>query len=102
VLGVGGYMATTARGFNSDKWKAQRHSGPLDNSRSGMLDELEKLLHVGMTLNEVLALLGEPDSKRDRVFTYNLGMYLYVMDNEYFNIEFDADGKLMRYWILQS
>jgi outer membrane protein assembly factor BamE (lipoprotein component of BamABCDE complex) len=73
-----------------------------DNPRAGMLGELEKLLHVGMTQNEVLALLGEPDSKRDRVFTYNLGMHPYRIDNEYFNIDFDADGRLVRYWIEQA
>jgi len=40
-------VATTARGFDSDKWKAQRHSGARDNPRAGMLRELEKLLRAG-------------------------------------------------------
>src|SRR5262245_7422607 len=71
---AGGYVANTARGFDSDKWKAQRHSGARDNPRAGMLGTLEKLLRVGMTQNEVLALLGEPDRKQGTRFTYDLGV----------------------------
>jgi hypothetical protein len=95
-------MATTARGFDSDKWKAQRHSGARDNPRAGMLRELEKLLRAGMTQNEVLALLGEPDSKRGTRFTYDLGAPGFGVDYQYFNIEFDAGGKLVRRWIEQG
>src|SRR5215813_3587199 len=90
AAGAGGYVATTARGFDSDKWKAQRHSGARDNPRAGMLGALEKLLHVGMTQNEVLAPLGEPDSKQGTLFTYNLGVPGFGVDYEHFHIEFDG------------
>jgi len=99
---AGGYMATTALGFDSEKWKAQRHSSARDNPRAGMLRELEKRLHPGMTQGEVLALLGEPDSKRGTRFTYDLGAPGFGVDYQYFNIEFDAGGKLVRHWIEQG
>lgn len=102
ALGAGGYVATTARGFNSDKWKAQRHSGARDNPRAGMLGELKKLLRAGMTQDEVLVLLGEPDSKQGTRFTYDLGAPGFAVDYEYFHIDFDADGKLVRHWIEQG
>jgi hypothetical protein len=100
VLGAGGYMATTVAGdFDSARWKALRSSTARDNPRAGMIGELKERLRPGMTQEEVVALLGEPERKDGPRYVYAIGTSAFGVDYEYFVVEFDADGKLKRHAI---
>jgi hypothetical protein len=96
ALGIGGNMAA-AGGFDSQKWKAERGNETSKNPRVTMVGEAEKLLRVGMTREEVTALLGEPDGNANTRFEYLLGISPVGIDFEVFIIEFDAQGKLVRF-----
>lgn len=106
TLGAGGYMATTtmttAGGFDSDKWKALRSSTERDNPRSRMLGDLKKELRQGMTRDAVVALLGEPEIKEGARYVYAIGASAFGVDYEYFVIEFDAGGNLLRHSITRG
>jgi hypothetical protein len=104
VLGAGGYMATTTMtaGFDSDKWKALRSSTARENPRSRMVSKLEQELRPGMTQDEVLALLGEPEIKEGVRYVYSIGASPFGVDYEYFAVEFDAEGKLLRHMITRG
>jgi hypothetical protein len=104
VLGAGGYMATTtiANSFDSSKWKALRNSSERDNPRSRMLGDLKKELKPGMTQAEVVALLGEPETKEGARYIYAIGASAFGVDYEYFVVEFDANGKLLRHSITRG
>jgi hypothetical protein len=99
ALAAGGYMATTAGSFDSERWKAQRNSAARENPRAGMLGNLKDRLRPGMTRDEVVALLGEPEAKEkeDTRYVYDLGASAFGVDYEYYVVEFDADGKVVRH-----
>jgi hypothetical protein len=103
VLGAGGYMTTTiAGGFDSDRWKALRNSDARENPRARMLGDLKDRLRQGMTRDEVVALLGEPETKEGVRFVYAIGTSAFGVDYEYFVVEFDVDGKLTRHSITRG
>jgi hypothetical protein len=81
--------------FDSDAWKSQRGAAATDNRRGSMLPAMEKVLHTGMTRDQVVALLGEPDISNTRTGTdeYELGLAGYGVDEEYYEIRY-RDGKL--------
>jgi len=84
-------------GFDPARWQAQRNSEAHDNPRGAMVSDLMQRLHPGMTRSEVLALLGEPETQDGARFTYALGASAYGIDYEFFVIEFDGDGRLVRH-----
>jgi hypothetical protein len=103
ALGAGGYMATTtAGGFDSDRWKALRHSTARENPRAGMIGDLQKQLRLGMTPDEVVGLLGQPDTTEGNRYVYRIGTSAFGVDYEYFVVEFGADGKLVRHSIMRG
>ena len=81
--------------FDSDAWKSQRGAAATDNRRGSMLPALEKALHTGMTRDQVVALLGEPDISNAQTGTdeYELGLAGYGVDEEYYEIRY-RDGKI--------
>lgn len=81
--------------FDSDAWKSQRGAAATDNRRGSMLPALEKALHTGMTRDQVVALLGEPDisNAQTGIDEYELGLAGYGVDEEYYEIRY-RDGKL--------
>lgn len=81
--------------FDSDAWKSQRGAAASDNRRGGMLPALDKVLHAGMTRDEVVKLLGEPDHSDTQagIDQYELGLAGYGVDEEYYEIRY-RDGKL--------
>jgi hypothetical protein len=81
--------------FDSDAWKSQRGVATQENRRGPMVPALEKVLHAGMSRDEVVGLLGEPDySDTDAgTDTYELGLAGYGVDEEYYEIRY-RDGKL--------
>ena len=81
--------------FDSDAWKSQRGAAATDNRRGSMIPALEKALHEGMTRDQVVALLGEPDISDAKAGTdeYELGLAGYGVDEEFYEIRY-RDGKL--------
>src|SRR5262249_51200547 len=103
ILGAGAYMTTlTAGDFDSDKWKALRSSTARNNPRAGMVSDLQPQLRPGMTRDEVVTLLGEPEVKEGARYVYSIGTSAFGVDYEYFVVEFDADGKLLRHMITRG
>lgn len=106
TLGAGGYMATTtmttAQSFDSAKWKALRDSTERENPRSRMVGALKQHLRHGMRQDEVVALLGEPEIKEDARYLYAIGASAFGVDYEYYTVEFDADGTLLRHSITRG
>lgn len=92
-------MEQTPR-FDSDAWKAQRGVAAKDNARGGMLTAMEAVVQPGMSRDDVLRLLGEPDaSDADTgTDTYELGVAKFGVDEEYYEIRY-RDGKVeSRQW----
>lgn len=83
--------------FNQSLWAAYSGSTAPNNPRGQMYEDLtKKNLKKGMSKQDVLTLLGEPDvSKEETVFTYNLGAWSgFRIDYDSLDIEFDQDGKV--------
>lgn len=81
--------------FDSDAWKSQRGAAASDNRRGGMLPALDKVLHAGMSRDEVVKLLGEPEHSDTQagIDQYELGIAGYGVDEEYYELRY-RDGKL--------
>jgi hypothetical protein len=81
--------------FDSSAWKSQRGATGKDNTRGRMVATLEKSLHAGMSRDDVIRLLGEPDSTDADTATdvYELGVATYGIDEEFYEIQYQ-DGKL--------
>lgn len=82
--------------FDSSAWKSQRGATGKDNTRGRMVATLEKSLHAGMSRDDVIRLLGEPDSTDADTATdvYELGVAAYGIDEEFYEIQYQ-DGKLV-------
>lgn len=104
VLAAGIAVAAGAGGgFDSKAWKAESGSNAVDNPRAGMVADLEKLLRPGMARAEVEALLGQPEGKRgDGAYVYDLGVARYGVDYQWFVVEFDDAGVLIRFSMSQG
>lgn len=87
-------MQTTTQ-FDSSAWKSQRGVDAQQNQRGPMVASAEKAVHVGMSRDEVIALLGEPDIRDAAAATdlYELGVARYGIDEEFFEITYQ-DGKV--------
>jgi len=87
-------MDTTSN-FDSDAWKAQRGVAAQDNRRGGMVVALEQTLSIGMSRDDVVRLLGEPDSSDAASATdiYELGVAAYGIDEEFYEIRYE-NGKI--------
>ena len=78
------------RGFDPQKWKADAGCPSHESDRRGMISHLEEAyLRSGMSELEVIALLGEPEERRDVTFIYCLGRGF--IDYDSFHITFDAE-----------
>lgn len=87
-------MQTTSN-FDSAAWKSQRGVAAQQNQRGPMLSSAEKAVHAGMSRDEVIQLLGEPDisDATTAVDTYELGVAQFGIDEEFFEITYQ-DGKV--------
>lgn len=86
--------------FDSGAWKAQRGVAAKDNTRGGMLPAVEAVVQPGMSREDVLRLLGEPDATdaATATDTYELGVAKFGIDEEFFAIHY-RDGKVeSRQW----
>ena len=87
-------MQQTA-GFDPDAWKSQRGAAPLDNGRGAMVKGVQAAVAEGMARDEVVVLLGEPDSRDPATGTdiYELGVSAVGVDEEYFEVRY-RDGRV--------
>ncbi len=87
-------MQTTSQ-FDSSAWKSQRGAGAQQNQRGTMVASVEKAIHAGMSRDDVIQLLGEPDSSdaATATDTYELGVAQYGIDEEFYEILY-KDGKV--------
>ncbi len=68
-----------------------------------MISDLQdNYLRVGMSEDEVLALLGEPDSRTDRRFRYSVGAFPFSADYSWVFVRFDEAGKAVEFGIEQG
>ena len=98
-------MATSggAGQFDSAKWKAQQDSTARNNPRAGMIGDLQqRVLQVGMTREQVVVLLGKPDTTEGNRYVYDIGTSAFGVDYEFFVVEFDGEGKLLRHSITRG
>lgn len=87
-------MQTTSH-FDTAAWKSQRGVAAQQNQRGPMLASAENAVQAGMSRDEVIALLGEPDIRDAAAATdlYELGVARYGIDEEFFEITYQ-DGKV--------
>lgn len=86
--------------FDSAAWKSQRGAQPLDNQRGAMVPALTKAIADGMTREEVIGLLGEPDSSNGatNVDIYELGVSDAGIDEEYYEVRYQDGRVASRRW----
>lgn len=86
--------------FDSAAWKSQRGAKPLDNKRGSMVPALAKTITDGMTRDEVIMVLGEPDSSNAEtsVDIYELGVSDAGIDEEYYEIRYQDGRVASRRW----
>jgi hypothetical protein len=90
--------------FDEVTWKKMANSEDPDNKRGLMFQDVtENYLRKGLSKQDVLGLLGEPDNeKTENKYSYNLGMWSgYRMDYDSLDIEFDYDGKFIKSYRVQ-
>lgn len=87
-------MQTTSP-FDSSAWKSQRGVGAQQNQRGPMVASVEKAIHAGMSRDDVILLLGEPDTSDAATSTdvYELGVARYGIDEEFYEIRYQG-GKV--------
>lgn len=92
-------MQETAN-FDSAAWKSQRGAKPLDNQRGSMVPALAKLVAEGMSREDVIGVLGEPDSSNAAtgVDIYELGVSDAGIDEEYYEIRYQDGRVASRRW----
>lgn len=92
-------MQQTAN-FDSASWKSQRGAAPLDNQRGAMVDGVQAVVGEGMARDDVVALLGEPDSHDagTGVDIYELGVSAVGVDEEYFEIRYQGGRVASKRW----
>ena len=81
--------------FDSTRWKAQRGVGPKENTRASLLPVLTQVLQPGMTRAQIHELLGLPEGQSESSDTYHLGIAPYGIDQEFYEIRYDAQNKLV-------
>jgi len=80
--------------FDSEKWKNWEESEAEMSLRWNMIADLEGDYDLqGMTVKEIIDILGEPDSKNEVEWTYYLGMAGHGSDTGTLTMTFE-DGKV--------
>ena len=75
--------------FDSNTWKSQRGASAKDNKRITLVPTLEARIRVGMSREEVIKVLGEPDSSNQEgnAVKYFLGLSMGP-DQQYYEIRY--------------
>ena len=81
--------------FDTEKWIAESEKEPEENRRWSMTEEFQAVVKPGMSRPNVLRILGEPDSRRDRggslVETYYLGVPWGSIDTTWYDLTYKND-----------
>jgi hypothetical protein len=95
ILSLSACAMQTTSNFDSDAWKSQRGVGAKAKQRGPMVYSAEKTVQTGMSRDDVIRLLGEPDSIDGATATdlYELGVARYGIDDEFYEIRYQ-DGKV--------
>jgi hypothetical protein len=95
LLSLSACAMQTTSNFDTAAWKSQRGVAAQQNQRGPMLASAEKAVQAGMSRDEVIALLGEPDIRdaASAIDIYELGVARYGIDEEFFEITYQ-DGKV--------
>ena len=68
--------------------------------------ELDKILHVGMSSKDVIGAFGEPSGKDSTTYLYMIDPNIKTKPGEFYNggfsVDFDDNGKVIRWSILMS
>ena len=85
--------------FESEKWKKWEMTEDNWTLRWDMMDDLQDDYElVGMKEEEIIRLLGEPESKSSIEWTYDLGMARRGIDTGTLSLAFE-DGKVKTHYI---
>ncbi len=88
----------THQRFDSEKWKNWTNSESEWSLRWDMMNSLRKNYELkGMTKNEILTLLGEPETHTPEEFGYNLGYSKRGINTGRLTIRFGKDSKVTDY-----
>ena len=92
----------TVSGFDPAVWRAQADVDS-NNRRFGMIRDLEAgKLRLGMTREEVHALLGPPELPWPSHDGWWLGTSLFGMDHEYYAVRYGPDGRVTGFGRVQG
>ncbi len=91
-------LTACVKAFDEEKWSGNREE------RGSMMGSLQKKHELkGMTKDELVKLLGEPDSKQEegteRQFVYYLGRASLGVDDSLLKLYFSEDGVVESYQI---
>lgn len=86
--------------FDADRWKNWTESETEWSLRWDMMNSLRNNYKLtGMTKDEIIDLLGEPESQTPTKFTYYLGMAKKGIDTGRLTIQFNENGKVINYMV---
>jgi len=84
--------------FSSDKWKNWTESEAEWSLRWDMMNSLRNNYELmGMTKEEIIELLGKPETRTKTEFKYYLGMAKKGIDTGTLTIKFDETEKVINY-----
>jgi hypothetical protein len=88
------------KNFDSVTWKAQRGASAQSNQRGTMVEPLQNAIRTGMLRDELVELLGEPDSSnaQTNVDIYELGVSPVGIDEEYYEIRYENGKVISHRW----
>lgn len=103
LIGFGLKGRITHEEFSSDKWKNWEESEAEWSLRWDMMNSLRNSYELkGMTKDQILELLGEPETNNKTEFSYYLGMAKRGIDIGTLTIKFNENGKVMDYNVRRS
>lgn len=89
--------------FDSERWKNWEETEAEWSLRWDMMNSLRNNHNLkGKTTEEIINLLGEPESKTDKEFSYYLGMAKRGIDIGTLTILFDETGKVTKFKVRTS
>jgi hypothetical protein len=95
--GVNNYFSRTE--FDSDKWKSWKMTEDKMTLRWDMVHDLQQQHELdGMTEDQVIELLGQPASKDEIEWTYDLGMARRGIDSGILSLTFE-NGKVKGHYV---
>ena len=98
LIGFGLKGRITHEEFSSEKWKNWEESEAEWSLRWDMMNSLRNRFELkGMTKDEIVKLLGEPELESKTEFSYYLGMAKRGIDTGRLTIKFDESGKVINY-----